>query len=390
MMLQYHHYAGISIMARPRILLFSTAYAPLIGGSELALQHIVARLPQYDFDLVTSRPHRQVPAMEVIGGVRVFRAGGWLSRVSLGLPKVFLPLAMAWTAFRLLRKHSYAFLHVYQASQAAGAAWLVKILFPRISFLLTLQEGKDLQRQSLLIRVFRLVVLARVTRVTAISTSLATYARRYTSAPIDIIPNGVDTKAFAASGPRVYGHTIVSVSRLVPKNGVIYLIRALPHVLRVVPDARLVLIGDGPLRSSLELLAADLHVVGAVTFVGSVPHADLPHALEQANVFVRPSLSEGLGTAFLEAMAAGLPIIGSRVGGIQDFLQHEKTGLVCVPNDPEDIARQIIRVFQDEAFASRLADQGRALVQQRYDWEHVAHMMADVYDQLVSNNQHMP
>src|SRR4051812_29980408 len=111
---------------KPRILILSTTYLPLIGGSELAIRHITDRLERYDFDMVTSRHSADVAATEEVGRIRVFRAGGRLSRLTVLLPKNLMPLAIAITAWRLARTHRYVAVHAYQASQAAGAAWLIK------------------------------------------------------------------------------------------------------------------------------------------------------------------------------------------------------------------------------------------------------------------------
>lgn len=369
--------------SRPRILILSTAYLPLIGGSELAIRHITDRLRGYDFDMVTGRYTSSMPVMEQIGRVRVFRAGGRLSRLALLLPKNLMPVAMAFTAARLMRSHRYILVHAYQASQAGGAAWLLKLLHPRTPVVLTLQEGKDLDRQPPLVRFFRSLIFRAADRITAISTYLADYAHRHSRAPVDLVPNGVDVSAFAHNTP-TSEPTIISVSRLVKKNGVENLIRAMPHVLASVPAARLVLVGDGPLRASLAALAADLRVSGTVEFAGTVPHDRLPDAFSRAMVFVRPSLSEGLGSAFLEAMAAGVAVVGPSLGGIKDFLTHEQTGLVCDPYDPADISRQIVRGLTDTALRSRLTANARALVRERYDWDAVARKMDAVYKEVAS------
>src|SRR5512135_2650590 len=151
---------------RPRILILSTAYLPLIGGSELAIHHIAEQLTDYDFDLVTGRYDASARLMETIGRVRVFRAGGRWARASLVLPKLLLPVAIAITALRLTRFHRYTAVHAYQASQAAGAAWLLKFVRPRIPLIISVQEGKDLEHQPWLVRRFRTLLLRRADAIT--------------------------------------------------------------------------------------------------------------------------------------------------------------------------------------------------------------------------------
>lgn len=368
---------------RPHILILSTSYLPLTGGSELAIANITERLTGYDFDLVTGRLSAALPRQERIGRVQVFRAGGRFSRLTLLLPKGLLSLAMAVTAWRLARTHHYVLVHAYQASQAGGAGWLLKFLMPHTPLVVTLQEGKDMQHQSWLVKFFRELVLRRADRITAISTHLAQYAKRYSHRVIAVIPNGVDIASFTPPHHGLREHAIISVSRLVHKNGIENLIRAMPEVLAAVADARLVLVGDGKLRPHLERITSQLGLTTAVQFVGGVPHGQLPDYLWRARVFARLSLSEGLGSAFLEAMAAGCVVVGSRVGGIADFLTDGQTGLVCDPHYTNSIAAALVRALADDSVRDRVVPAAQAMVARRFSWDGVAVAVDTVYRQEI-------
>lgn len=363
----------------PRILILSTAYLPLIGGSELAIHHIAQQLTGYDFDLVTGHYDPTAKLMETVGRIRVFRAGGRWARVSFILPKLLLPLAIATTALRLMRSHEYIAVHAYQVSQAAGAGWLVKLFRPRTPFIVTMQEGKDLERQSWLVRLARSVMLRRADVITAISEHLASYARPYNSS-VRIIPNGVtihDVPHVTNPDP-----TILTVSRLVPKNNVGSIIRAFAIVRQSITNARLAIVGEGPLRTDLESLASELGVRSATDFMGSIPHDQLAVVYAAADVFVRPSLSEGLGSVFLEAMASRIPVVASAVGGITDIVHHEETGLFCNPQDPADIARATVRVLTDATLRNHMIEAADAMVRAQYDWSIVAKRMGQVYKEM--------
>lgn len=371
-------------MSKPKILILSTAYLPMIGGSELAIHHIAERLTDFDFDVVTGRYDPLVPKMERIGRVRVFRVGGSLARFALFLPKILMPLAMAFTAARLIQKQRYTLTHAYQASQAGGAAWLLKFIFPRLPFVLTIQEGKELQHQSILIRTFRSLILRSADHITAISSYLATYVRRFSKAPIDLIPNGVSIRDFSRETSITTPHRAISVSRLVQKNNVENIIRAMAYVLPIVPDARLTIVGDGPLRRHLEGLASNLKLSKVVDFIGSVAPRELPEVLSGAGVFVRPSLSEGLGSAFLEAMAVRVPVVASAVGGIPDIVHDGETGLLCDPSDPTDIARQIIRLMTDIGLRDHIVKEAFRMVETNYDWDIIAQRMGRLYRSMIT------
>ncbi len=364
---------------RPRVLVLSTAYLPLIGGSELAIHHIAQHLKGYEIDVVTGR-FGDSKTSEHIDGVRVFRAGGRWTQWTAFVPKVFLPIAIAITARRLMRTHRYVAMHAYQASQAAGAGCILKMLNPSMPFILTLQEGKELSAQSWIIRALRRVAIRRADCVTVISTFLASFARENGARKVEMIPNGVDVAALQEPPRADVPHTIVTLSRLVEKNNVASLIRAFHHVRMRISDARLVIVGDGPLRKELGELAVNLGVAGAIDFMGTIPHAEIRAVLHGAGVFARPSLSEGLGSAFLEAMAARLPVVASAVGGIPDIIRHGSTGLLCDPHDARDIAEHIMRLFEDRDLYVRIREEAFAMVESSYDWSIIAQKMAGVYD----------
>ncbi len=376
-----------------RVLILTTAYLPQVGGSELAIKNITDRLPGIYFDLITSRPpaggSKNLPEYEKIGNVNVYRTGNLFSLFSFLLPKNFLPLAIFFKACRLMRKHGpYNVIHAYQASQAAGGGWLLKWKYPKIPFLVTVQEGKVLSRQSWPTRFFRYLVLKKTDEATVISNYLAQYVKSQNpKIPVILIPNGVDLKQFSIfnfqfSNKDKKKNTIITVSRLVEKNGIVDLITAMAMVKNQIPDTKLMVIGSGPLKESLKLKVTSLKLENSVEFLGEIPNESLPEYLSRADIFVRPSLSEGLGTAFLEAMASGLPIIGTRVGGIPDFLKDGETGLFCNVGDPQDLAEKIKTLLTDKELRMRLIDSGRKLVAEKYDWNIIAGEFDKIYGRI--------
>lgn len=371
---------------KSRVLILTTAYLPQVGGSELAIKNITDRLPGVCFDLITSHPSKNLPEYEKIGNVNVYRVGNSLTLFSFLLPKNFFPIAVFFKACQLIRKHGqYNIIHAYQASQAAGGGWLLKWKYPNIPFLVTVQEGKILNQQSLLTRFFRHLIFRKADSVTVISNYLAQYVKSQNpKIPIRVIPNGVNLKQFPISNFQIPNkenerNTIITVSRLVKKNGVGDLIEAMAIVGNEIPDARLLIIGNGTLEKDLKLKVKGLNLENNIKFLGEISNESLLEYLSMADVFVRPSLSEGLGTAFLEAMAAGLPIIGTPVGGIPDFLKDGETGLFCKVADPKDLAEKIVRILKDEKLREKIINNARKLVAQKYDWDIIANEFAQIY-----------
>ena len=357
-----------------RILLFSTAYLPHIGGAELAIKEVADRLPEIEFDLITAKLKRGLPDFERIGNINVYRIGAG----NPFLDKPLLPNLGFLKAISFHRKKKYDLVHGVMASQGSAAAYLFKLFYPKVPFVLTLQEG-DLGRNSPFDKFWQRRIIKKADALTAISGYLADFARGHNKkAPLHIVPNGVDLKKFKMTYKD--SKTIITVSRLVRKNGIDTLIRATGQV----PGYhRLIIIGYGKDKKRLEKLAEKLGLKDRVVFFTNAVHDEILSYLAKAGVFVRPSRSEGLGTAFLEAMAAGVPIIGTAVGGIPDFLKDGETGLICKMNDPKDLAEKIRMVLEDEGLSRRLSENGRRLVEERYNWDRIAVLMKEVYEKTV-------
>jgi len=364
----------------------------------LAIKNITDRITNFEFDLITARPGN-VPEYERIGNVNVFRVGGFFSLSKLILPKLTLPISVFLKARTLLKANDYKFLHAYQASGAAGAGWLLKFFYSRITFMVTLQEGKNLSSQGFLINFFRNLIIRKADYATAISKYLANYISQVNkNLRAEVIPNGVDVDNFSKEfsygettelenklGIKADDKVIISVSRLVEKNGLDLLIDAL-NVLNErykVQGTRykLLIVGGGPLKESYKLQVTSYKLQDQVIFAGSVGYDDLPIYLKISDVFVRPSRSEGLGSAFLEAMAAGVPIIGTKVGGIPDFLEDRRTGLFT-KLDPEDIASKIFILFENTALRHDIIRNGSNLVREKYNWDKIAIQFKELYREL--------
>ena len=384
-------------MLAKKILIFSTSYIPRIGGAELAIKHITDRLPNYEFHLITSRYDSSLPAEEIIGNVRVFRVGGRWSLAYFFLPKLFFPLVAFRWALKFDKQFGpYDLTFSLQASQAGGAAWLFKLFRPKIPLLLNLQEGQDLGRQSILKRFFRRRIIRSADHVTAISAYLKTIALQQGASEkaISIIPNSADDAFFKVTkstpgsealkqklGIIAGDRVIISISRLVSKNGLDILLRALPSA--KIPSLKVLLVGSGGQEQELRALVRDLGIQRHVLFAGSVPNEQLPAYLAIADVFIRPSRSEGLGISFLEAMAAGVPVIGTPVGGIPDFLKDGETGLLCQSNDPTSLARAIDRLFGDERLRTSIVERARALMEKDYRWKSIAQNYDRIFQELL-------
>ena len=198
-----------------------------------------------------------------------------------------------------------------------------------------------------------------------------------------VIPSGVNLTLFDGDMsdplPSIAHPRIVYVGRLTEHKGLRTLLGALP----LVDDAaEAVIVGDGPMRQELETLA---RATGRhVHFTGFVPHAAVPAVLRCADVVVLPSVYEELGSVLVEAMAAGAPIVASRVGGIPEALGDGRAGLLVPPEQPEALARAIDDVLSDTALATCLGAEGRRRALD-YSWTSLARHTYDLYERAVSH-----
>src|SRR3989338_1612351 len=369
------------------VLIFS-AYLPFIGGAELAIKEITDRMHDLHFILITARMRRDLPRRERIGTIDVYRVG-------IGIPfldKVLSPILAACKVFMLTRRvHVCLFWSVMVSYTTITPALLHMFGFYRnVPVLLTLQEGDSekhiFEGRFGLIAFWWRISLRYARYVHVISTYLGTLARDFGyGGTLSVVPNGVDARVFYPRDVEREKNVIVTTSRLVRKNGIDLLISAMPYVVKHVPDAKLHIIGDGVERNKLERMVKVLHMEDAIIFFCAVSFEKVPDYLAPAWVFVRPSRSEGLGTAFLEAMAMGIPVVATRVGGIPDFLEDEKTGLFADVDSVEDIAKKIICLLIDDALHDKLSRNGKELIKETYSWDIIAERIKTIFKNLCAS-----
>jgi len=204
---------------------------------------------------------------------------------------------------------------------------------------------------------------------------------------IALLPLGVDLKLFdpALRGPpHSPGHYKIGYSKGFREvYGPTYLIRAIPTVLDVFPEARFHLIGDGPQLDRCKELAGAYEIAFSIKWIPYQAHANIANHLAGWDLTVIPSLSESFGLAALESSAMLVPVVASNVGGLPDTVLHEKTGLLVEPQAPEQLADAIITLLKDEALRARMGRAGRQVVEREYDWEDILDRWVTTYEQAL-------
>ncbi len=174
---------------------------------------------------------------------------------------------------------------------------------------------------------------------------------------------------------------IGNVAALVPHKGQRHLVDAMPLVIREVPDARLVILGEGELRPALEQQVKHLHLERHVVLPGFRP--DVLALIKGVDVFVMSSETEGLGTSLLDAMAAGKPCVGTSVGGIPEVIEDGETGVLVPPRDPPALAEALIRLLKDAALAQRMGRAGLERVAKQFSVERMVAGTLEAYGRVV-------
>ena len=204
---------------------------------------------------------------------------------------------------------------------------------------------------------------------------------------------GIDRQVFCPAGPPD-GKLVLFVGRLVTKKGCAHLLHAMRRVQDVEPSARLVVVGDGPLRQSLERLANDLRL--RCEFAGSQPGSVVLEWIRRASLLCIPSItapdggSEGLGMVILEAQASGRPVVGFRSGGIPEAVKDGVTGLLAASGDEEELSRHILRYLQDVVFWKHCSANGIAWTAERFDLDRQTRKLEGIYEECLGWPQSRP
>ena len=194
---------------------------------------------------------------------------------------------------------------------------------------------------------------------------------------IAVIANGVDAGAGVPRPPAPRRHTIITVANLRPEKNHELLLRAAAGLVRRFPDLRLQFVGDGPRRGALAALAQSLGLERHVEFLGH--RDDVADLLAAADIFVLPSRSEALPNSVLEAMAAGLPVVASAVGGLTDVIDDGRTGALVPPDDPVALATAMQRILEHPRLADTLGTNAREAVIGRYSFDRMANEFEALY-----------
>jgi glycosyltransferase involved in cell wall biosynthesis len=364
-----------------RVLIFSLAYYPHVGGAEVAIKEITDRITDIEFHMVTLRFSENDVREEKIGKVWVHRIGNGKGKFD----KFLFQGNAARKAYALHRVQPFDAAWAMMAHSAGVPTVLFNLRYPKVPYVLSLQEGDPIpQIERTMLPLWPLFTRAftRATLILPLSHYLARWARaRQYKGPIEIVPNGVSVTEFSGVPIAHVGKVLITTSRLVRKNAVDEVIKALA----LLPESvRFQILGSGPEHAALRTLAHSYGVESRVEFLGHIDRSAMPAYLHSADIFIRPSRTEGFGISFIEAMAAELPVIATQEGGIADFLFDAKrnpdkppTGWAVDTDSPEQIAEAVKDILANPEQVKKVLATAKAMVSEKYDWDLIAKNMRE-------------
>lgn len=371
-----------------KILFITPTFLPVIGGTEMTIHEISYRLGKlgHQVTIVTPRKHN-TEKCESWGNVYVHR---------VDFPQIrpySIPLFLSFLK-RVPRWKEYDLIHQFHIFPLGGVAVLAKrwLNIPLVTSCMGWDTYDPYVKTYKQFAHYIAWVMNSSDVVTAPCRSVAEMAvKQGCRKKIEIIPHGVDINQFNPNidGTRIRKELglvdddvmVLSVQRLAKKKGLEYLLKAATLIEARKP--KFVIVGKGPERNRLEVLAKHLDVEGDVIFTSFVPDEELPEYYAACDIFVLPSLYEHFGLVFAEAMACGKPIISTKVGAAAEVIGDGKAGLIVPPADPNALAWAISRLTTDKGLREQMGGMGRHKVKGEYDWNLITKRYVDLYEMVL-------
>lgn len=372
------------------VLLLNDEFPPLGGGAANACRYLLEEMAELDIniDLVTSSPSRRFECEKIGQSIIVYKLAVAKRNIHSWTRREILTYSWRARGFiqKLLRAKRYDLCHAFFGVPCGAIAYLFRKEMPYIVSL----RGSDVPgfnpRFSLLY-VFLKPVIRKVWRdaeaVIANSDGLRELA--YETDPecqMDVIFNGVDTDQFRRASDKENKNVlrILCVSRLIRRKNIHNLLRSLPQLrARFGAIFEVWVVGEGPQEAELRGIAEQFGVADMVTFKGYVRHSSLPDIYSNSDIFVLPSMNEGMSNAVLEAMACGLPIVTTDTGGTRELIRGN--GLVIPRGDPAVIANAIGELMENPLLRTRMGERSAKLAAQ-FTWRAAAEGYQEIYEKI--------
>lgn len=289
-------------------------------------------------------------------------------------------------ARELLNSNHYDIIHVH----GRLTSLFLSLFKNNIPLVFTLHDDLPSRKQphyytyKLSYKVFQQTVAKRASHVIVYHTKLKNYLTNLSIDPnkISVIPNGVDIDLFMMNKKERSENCLIFVGFLTKRKGVNYLLEAVSKI----GNIRLIIVGDGPEKKSLKLLANALNISENVTFVGSIGHHELSNYYSQASIFILPSFSEAFPQVVLQAMSCGLATIATNISGLPEVITAGYNGFLVEPANVEQLREKIRILAHNPNLSKQIGKNARKIVEERYRWDIIAKQTIRVYKKVLEEN----
>ena len=361
-----------------KVLIPATHYYPVIGGIETWTRNIAEQLTAMAEVFVVTGKVKDQSQQEEASGVKIWRTSFFTLANLSASPLIFTISSLPFIFFKslaLIKKEKIDVVHCQGFLSSVLGFLLFKLT--GAPYVVTVQR---LESKS---NPFKNFIYRQAAVCIGASRAIGQYFKEIGCKNIEVIPNGIDLEKFENLERKPHaGFVVMTVARLEMVKGIKYLIEAAARSeLQRRSYLLILIIGDGSEKRSLEGLVEKLGLKDKVRFLGEIPNEQIPSYLATADCFVLPSLKEGFGIVILEAQAAGIPVIGTKVGGILDLIKDGQTGILVEPGNSEDISRAISRVYADSEFSRSLVKNAKIELT-KYSWQNIAEKVYSEYDSI--------
>lgn len=364
-------------------------YPPHVGGMEYYVERLSEELAArgHDVSVFTSSNNKTQEAY-TRNGVKIRTLKIMTKIYNNPISPTLLTQLMNQEKPDIIHTHQYP---IFYSDTAAVVAWTRKI--PLIVHVHVISDAKSPISGFISDKYYSSLGLRTLTTANTIIVPSKAYKTKLSNMHINpnklqVIPYGIDTKKFQNNNGEAFkakyglqgSKIILSVGRLNYQKGFQYLIKAMPTVLKQIPNVKLVIVGEGEQLSYLRQLTKSLSLEKSIVFTGAITQTEIPHAYAAADIFVLPSLFESFGISLVEAQASGKPVIATRVGGAPETLIDGQTGFLIDSRDSNKLSISILRLLSDNDLAHKMGINGLEFVQDKFGIQNIVEKIISSYE----------
>lgn len=341
-----------------RLLIITEGYYPYNGGLEKIVTEIAEGLnqkPEYEVEVLTTTKELD-GYTEVVNGITVTYVP---LKVSHGKAKFVQELIKARCVMKKVLKSNYDVISIQYMGYLSA---IFNSIASKTKYTVSIHGTDVTRKKGSFFRKIQKKIVENSDVVISNSNYLADELEKkldcQLQSKLKVIWNGIHLENYSANNEVVVENTIVSVGRFVYKKGFDVLINAFEKVIKVCPNAKLVIAGDGVEKAKCEDLAKKAGIQNSVEFLGMIPNDKIADVFARGKIFVSPSRNEPFGIVVLEAMAMGVPVIVTQSGGVEEIVEDNRYGYKVPVENPEELAKKMIELLQDNSKCLELRNKG--------------------------------